>query len=70
MKLSKISKDNIKGGLAQNTPDTDYPQDQIEQGIKVEKEHTTDKKIAKEIAKDHLKENPKYYTELKKIEKH
>ena len=31
-------------------------------------EHTNDKKIASEIALDHLYEDPKYYTKLKKIE--
>ena len=37
-------------------------------GIKVEMEHTKDKKKAKEIAMDHLFEDPKYYSKLRKIE--
>ena len=37
-------------------------------GIKVEKEHTPDKAIAKEIAQDHLDEIGDYYTRLKKME--
>ena len=37
-------------------------------GIKVELEHTTDHAIAKEIAKDHLKEDPQYYIKLRKME--
>lgn len=37
-------------------------------GIKVELEHTTDKGVAKEIALDHLAEDPKYYEKLKKVE--
>jgi hypothetical protein len=41
---------------------------ELEMGIKVEMEHTKDKKRAKEIAMDHLWENPSYYTKLKKIE--
>ena len=41
---------------------------ELEMGIKVEMEHTKDKKKAKEIAMDHLFEDPKYYTKLKKIE--
>lgn len=41
----------------------------LKQGTKVEKEHTTDPKIAKEIAKDHTVESPKYYKELNKMEK-
>lgn len=39
---------------------------QLKLGIKTEMEHTNDKKKAKEIAMDHLTENPKYYTKLKK----
>lgn len=42
---------------------------QLNKGIKVEMEHTTDKKKAKEIAMDHLFEDPKYYNKLQKIEK-
>jgi hypothetical protein len=42
---------------------------QLENGIKVEREHTTDKGIAKEIAMDHLFESPDYYIKLSKMEK-
>jgi hypothetical protein len=38
-------------------------------GLKVEMEHSTNKKIAKEITLDHLAEDPKYYTKLKTIHK-
>jgi len=38
-------------------------------GIQTEQEHTKDLKIAREIALDHLLESPKYYTELRKMEK-
>lgn len=41
---------------------------QLKMGIKVEMEHTNDKAKAKEIAMDHLWEDPNYYTKLKKIE--
>jgi hypothetical protein len=37
-------------------------------GIKIEMEHTTDIRIAAEIAKDHLWEDLHYYTKLKKVE--
>lgn len=36
-------------------------------GLEVEGEHTSDKKAAMEIALDHLKEDPKYYTKLKSL---
>lgn len=39
---------------------------QLKLGIKTEMEHTDSKRKAKEIAMDHLSENPKYYTKLKK----
>ncbi len=41
---------------------------QLEAGIKVEMEHTNNEAKAKEIAMDHLWEDPKYYTKLKKVE--
>jgi hypothetical protein len=41
---------------------------QLNKGIKTEMEHTKDKDKAKEIAMDHLYENPKYYDKLTKIE--
>jgi len=36
-------------------------------GIKEEMEHTDDPKEAEKIAKDHLREDPKYYTHLLKM---
>lgn len=43
--------------------------DQLKLGIKTEMEHTTNKTIARKIAMDHLKEDPKYYSKLRKMEK-
>lgn len=43
---------------------------QLQMGVKVEKEHTTDEEIAKHIALQHLEELPTtYYSMLKKMEK-
>ena len=42
---------------------------ELNMGMKVEKEHTKNKTVAKKIAMDHLFEDPKYYTKLKNIEK-
>ncbi|MFA5625850.1 MAG: DUF5661 family protein, partial [Bradymonadales bacterium] len=42
---------------------------QLVLGIKVEKEHTTNPKLAREIALDHLLEIPDYYTRLAQMEK-
>jgi hypothetical protein len=49
--------------------DVDTIHKQLKMGMKVEKEHTTDSKVAKKIALDHLAELPDYYTRLKKVEK-
>lgn len=38
---------------------------ELKQGVKVEKEHTSDPKEAEKIAQDHLKEDPSYYSKLK-----
>ena len=47
----------------------DADKKQLEMGIKVEMEHTTNKILAKRIALDHLAEIPDYYTRLDKMEK-
>lgn len=46
----------------------DHLQNQLNIGMKIEKEHTTHDNVAKEIAMDHLGEDPYYYTKLKKME--
>jgi hypothetical protein len=43
-------------------------QQQLDAGIKIEHEHTKDNAIAREIAMDHLFEDPNYYTKIKSIE--
>lgn len=40
--------------------------EQLRIGIEVEKEHTDDESVAEKIARDHLQEDPHYYTKLKK----
>ena len=46
---------------------SDFNQKSLQQGINVEMEHTNDPQLAKEIAMDHLTEDPKYYEKLKII---
>lgn len=50
------------------SPDSEFDAEQLKMGIEIEKEHTQSPLIAKLIAKDHLKEDPKYYTKLRKME--
>ena len=45
-----------------------YMKNQLANGVKIEKEHSSDEKIAREIALDHLNERPDYYEKLKKVE--
>lgn len=61
--------EKLKGGIGDKRPDSDFDEEQLQNGIKIEMEHTKNHKIAKEIAKDHLSEDPNYYKKLKKIEK-
>lgn len=60
--------DRIPGGLADQKTPQDFDPLQIQEGIRVELEHTNDKSIAREIAMDHLSEDPDYYQKLKLIE--
>ena len=47
----------------------EYNKKQLKKGTKVESEHTTSKKLQKNIAKNHLDEDSNYYKKLDKIEK-
>lgn len=53
-------------GKHNDVPDDQFDQKELSSGIKEEMEHTKDPLIAKMIAKDHLVEDPKYYSKLKK----
>ena len=59
----------LRGGLADGLTNRDFNAAALAAGTAVEREHTTDKAKAQEIARDHLKEDPRYYQKLKKIEK-
>jgi hypothetical protein len=78
-KKKKATNENkLKGGLSDNLTLDDIAEKhnvnvenlkiEFNKGLKIEMEHTSNKKIAKEIAMDHLVEDPKYYSKLKKIE--
>ena len=49
-------------------PDEAYDAEELAAGVMVEKEHTGNPEVAKAIAKDHLNEDPKYYTHLLQME--
>lgn len=67
-KLSR-SGDLLPGGAADNVPDREFSPAALAEGVKHEHEHTNNDQIAKEIAKDHLREDETYYEKAKKIEK-
>jgi len=57
-------KDRLPGGAADNARVEDFDPRQLRAGTQIEMEHTNDPEIAREIAMDHLTEDPKYYTHL------
>lgn len=61
-----IKEDNLPGGKGDKIDPKSIDKEELKKGIKHEKEHTSDVKIAMEIALDHLTEDPKYYTNLSK----
>lgn len=65
---NKEKNEVIPGGFSSGKPDSDFDPEQLKKGIKVELEHTNSKDMAKEIAKDHLVEDPKYYDHLEEME--
>lgn len=55
-------------GKHNHVPDVSFDPVQLDQGVRIEMEHTDIPFIAKMIAKDHLVECPEYYTYLAKAE--
>jgi len=64
--LEDISKKHDKKGYYHIDDMVSSLKKQLNKGIKVEMEHTDDKTKAKEIALDHLFEDPNYYDKLEK----
>jgi hypothetical protein len=54
----------LPGGVGDQTPTNQIDPIQLSTGVQIEMEHTNDLDIAKEIAMDHLTEDPKYYSKL------
>jgi hypothetical protein len=75
---TKVKEDKIPGGKAEGMTLSDIAKhhkvsqqtltNEFIKGYAVEREHTTDVNVAKEIALDHLYEDPNYYSKLSKIE--
>lgn len=73
-----LAEDKIKGGIGDNKTIEEIAEMHdapivliklmLQWGIEVEKEHTGDIDMAREIAIDHLTEDPVYYEKLRKME--
>lgn len=61
---AEVHHDVIPGGVADNDVPTPLDAEQLALGLKVELEHTNDPKVALEIALDHIRETPDYYSKL------
>lgn len=69
-KCPKIkSHKTVEAIAAKHRLDVSFIENQLNMGISIEHEHTKNKKIATNIALQHLDEIPDYYTRLKKMEK-
>jgi shikimate kinase len=58
-------KDLLPGGKADNVPDQEFSPKELAIGAADEHEHTNNDQVAREIAKDHLQEDPQYYEKEK-----
>jgi hypothetical protein len=72
--LSELSGGKAEGMTVQDLADrhkvdADTIRKAVEKGTKVESEHTDDKSVARQIAMDHVFEDPNYYDKLAKMEK-
>ncbi len=67
VKQAFAGKDILHGGPADKTPERAFDPKDLRDAAEHETEHTTNYQLAKEIASDHLKEDPQYYKKLKKL---
>lgn len=62
--LDKSFHDKLKGGLADKKKPSQFDPVALAKGIKVEREHTKDPRIAEEIAMDHLTSTTRHMHEM------
>jgi len=60
--------EELEGGEADGAPDDEFDAEQLRIGQHHELEHTDNPAVALEIAKDHLRKDPIYYTKLARME--
>lgn len=67
--LRRYQADRMPGGLGDKKSPKDFDPEALAEGIKIEREHTDDPAVAREIAMDHLTEDKDYYRCLAQMEK-
>lgn len=67
MTRRRFSSRALSNGRSKGIPFWAFDSEQLQTGIRVEREHTTDPAIAARIAADHLTEDPAYYRKLRKL---
>lgn len=67
--VTMAKSDQLPGGVGDKKTPSDFPADALAEGTDHELEHTRDRKLAREIAMDHLTEDPQYYVKLRKLAK-
>ena len=60
---------SLEDSAKKHNVDIEVLKKQLEKGIKIEKEHTKDEKVAEKIALAHIDERPDYYIQIDKLEK-
>lgn len=60
--------DQLHGGKADRLTPTAFDRRALQEGMRHELEHTRSRRVATEIAMDHLAEDPHYYHKLRKME--
>jgi hypothetical protein len=66
--MNKKNSDKIPGGFADGKSPKDFNKADLDKGVKIEMEHTSDPQIALEVAMDHLTEDERYYEKLEIME--
>lgn len=63
--MSKVA-ERLVGGKGDHKPLSKFDKKELMMGLRTEKEHTKDMATASEITRDHLTEDPRYYSKLKR----
>ena len=68
LRMAKGKTNVLRGGRGDDLDPEDVDPDELARGESHEREHTDDPRVAREIALDHLAEDPAYYSNLRAME--